>query len=399
MTDKDSPAVVIEHNSIVKAGFYGDDAPRSVFEGVVGRIKSKIYSSQYPRNYFVGDEALSKRGILLLRNTIQGGYINKQLNKLEVENWTCWTDIEVLYRHIFENELCCDSYPSTLLSHNVGTDHNDFEKLAQLLFEEFSVPSLCFTNPSRMSLYAMGRATGTVVNCGKQSTIISSFIEGRALPEIVRTTSGDDISKRLREIMFERGHTFGNPSERTVIEDMKENLCRASLDFEKDVQGNEQFEPSYELPNGDSITIGNNKYRAVEIFFTPQNENVSLQHGVIKVLNQFSGQQRNQMLDKIVLTGNGACLENVDNRLKIELDKLTGENTSVTFAGKYASWLGAAKFAEKTDEWILKSDYEEYGPLIVQKYLKKSELRCTNDTLLNAQDKKEYIDLDLVYEN
>ena len=71
----DVASLVIDNgSSMIKAGFGGDDAPRTVFPSVVGHT--------YQQNSYVGDEAQSKRDVLTLEYPLKRGII------------TNWDDME-----------------------------------------------------------------------------------------------------------------------------------------------------------------------------------------------------------------------------------------------------------------------------------------------------------------
>ena len=77
MTSTAEQALVIHNGSYwIKAGFAGDDAPRSVFPAICGKLKHQsIMLGSINRDYYIGDEAQAKRGILSINRPIENGII------------------------------------------------------------------------------------------------------------------------------------------------------------------------------------------------------------------------------------------------------------------------------------------------------------------------------------
>lgn len=373
----------------------------------IGKPKHKKVMSGPTPKYFVGKQAESHRGILSLSYPMKHGIIQD------------FESMKRIWNHIYETELGGiekEEHPVLITESPLNPERNR-EEMCEIFFEAFGVPSIFVSNPAILSLYALSKTTGIVLDVGEGCISSVPIYNGYSIQSAIQRYDfgGKDVTDFLNILLRKSGYVFSSSSELEVVKTIKHKTCYVARNFDKEIEKMKEIKKKsktsvvsavdavtgssnatnslslnvpesysdsdpmkYQLPDGSHIVLGKEQFKAPEILFKPHMFGLEYP-GVHEIVSQAIGacdlEIRRDLLSNIVLAGGSSLFKGFGQRILQEITDIFAKKdvkTNVKVFSpperKYTSWIGGSiltSLGSFSDMWINHNEYKETGAQIV----------------------------------
>jgi len=164
------------------------------------------------------------------------------------------------------------------------------------------------------------------------------------------------------------------------VRDVKEKLSYIALDFDnemKDANESSDKEKTYELPDGNIITLGTERFRCPEVLFQPSligKEASGIHDTTFTSIMKCDVDIRRDLYANVVLSGGTTMFHGIGERMTKELTALAPSTMKIKVVApperRYSVWIGGSILSSLStfqQMWISKQEYDESGPTIVHR--------------------------------
>lgn len=369
---EENPAIVIDNGTgMVKAGVSGEDSPSAYFPSVIGIPKYNRMQGADDQSFFVGQDAINKKGVLTLQYPVSTGIISN------------WEHMEKIWHYTYYNELKADPMKhAVMLTEAPLNPKKNREKMMEIFFEKFEAPLFYVSIQAVLALYASGKTTGVVADSGDGVTHCVVVYDGYSISHVTtrNNLAGRNLTEYFQKHIAEEGLNFSNSSEKEIIKDMKEKLCYVAPNFEEEMakfSKDPNMLKEYELPDGNKIKLGDLLIRTPELLFNPSMVGMdipSLPQLVYNTIQSTEMDLRKELYENITLSGGTTMFPGLQERLANDLNSMVSSNIKVKVIApperKFGVWIGGSvlsSLATFQSSWVSQKEYNEVGPSIVHR--------------------------------
>eukprot|EP01059_Diplonema_ambulator_P033588 TRINITY_DN7106_c0_g1_i1.p1 TRINITY_DN7106_c0_g1~~TRINITY_DN7106_c0_g1_i1.p1 ORF type:complete len:403 (+),score=48.57 TRINITY_DN7106_c0_g1_i1:35-1243(+) len=390
------PPVILDIGTVnTRVGFGGRTAPECIFPTLVGEVNKQMVTPMVgqgeAKDYYIGKEVLDKRSLLKVRYPVEGAPKN-------------FEDYEKIARHALRE--VGDSGKRLAIMEPTQSTKEMREKLVEFAMEDLGCEELWLMNSIPCSLFAAGRTTGVVLECSESASYVVPMLEGHTLSRSKwyrSDLSGMSVTNYMLKLLKENAR-LNRDIPPHLARLIKEKYTYTSTNVVDDDHvastSPESLLRVYELPDGGSLEMYDERYRCLEYLFHPSiwtlSDKIPAVHkSVVKTITSCDERLQPKLFQNILACGGVSLSVGFKQRLQKEISTwLNGSGEGIQCKTKLKlnstlkiieptsteadqtvctmAWRGAStlsKFSAYESMKITATDIKENGPGIAHRYV------------------------------
>jgi len=309
-----TPVVIDNGTGLLKAGFAGDTCPRLIIPTVIGLV----HSEEGGQDFLVGREAFLSKGARMVHPIRRGVVVD-------------WDAMIRLWDFVFRRGLKIDpSKHPVLLTEPVKNPEKNRERIFEIMFEVFNVPSLCMMPQVSLSLRAVGADTGIVVESGEGLTQITPIYKGYCIdPAVMKIElGGTDVSEHLMRLLIRQGYNISGTKGRLMVQEIKEKYCYVAVRPDMELKlirlCHKSVEVVHSTSDGAEIALSQERFMAPEVMFDPSligKDLPGVHEALIESILSCDITIRGELISRIILSGGNTMFPGFKERIEREVER------------------------------------------------------------------------------
>ena len=370
MEIREFQTVVVDIGSCVfKCGYSGGSRPQFAFDDSLGVSKYPYIaeSKQSQKDFYISSEANWRTGVLNFKHPAKKGVIED------------WDNMQKILHESLYNQMRIEPQAHPFIfTHSLAAPNEQNERLAEIMFETYNIPGICFQPVDKLTLLSCGRKTGVVVECGDQVTSISAIFEGFRIPQATRIThvSGNSVTEYIMNILSQNPDREKGETDYNLAREIKK-VCYIAYDYKREVEA-QKFNKrilEYTLPDGSKLNINDESFKAPEFLFRPHIfgvEGKGIHTLLAESVTSCDCFIQPRLLKNICLGGGSTLFKGFDARMEKEAKDILGPTVhSKVYATPqrgFAAWYGAAIFSAQQTfiyDLVTREQYNNEGKSLI----------------------------------